>query len=144
MRSAKCGHQTFHSVGATKHTNTARRHNIALRMQAGAILFLSVFTSDTSSSSAALSLKPSTSRRVQLPSWSLTRRTVTTNGNVSGSVDSASNFAPGTSKPKWRGHLHRNAAIVFPVVALDLCHAAASASSRDLRHALMFWRVLII
>jgi len=42
------------------------------------------------------------------------------------------------AKPKWRGHLHRNGAIVFPLVAWELCHSAAAVSARELRAALMF------
>lgn len=41
-------------------------------------------------------------------------------------------------KPKWRGHLHRNGAVVFPAIGWYLCRSAAAVSPRELRHVLMF------
>ena len=43
---------------------------------------------------------------------------------------------PLVSAPQWRGHLHRNGALVFPLGAAWLCREARSA--RALAHALVF------
>ena len=101
-------------------------------MRSGSVYVLVIF--------GALELRVAALRAQQRPILQYVRSICPKSGySMASAIEDITSSSNLPVKPKWRGHLHRNGAVVFPAIGWYLCRSAAAVSPRELRHVLMFW-----